>query len=162
MPGDEKAADLWARLRFLAGTWRGTSEGEPGTGTGERAYAFVLRDRFLEARNRVVYPPQDKNPEGEIHEDLGLFSVDRVRKTIVLREFHVEGFVNQYIEQDADGTDLVFVTEAIENIPRGWRARVRIARRGPDGFTESFELAAPDEDFHPYSRSEWRRFAPNP
>jgi hypothetical protein len=161
MPGDEKSVDSWARLRFLVGAWRGTSEGEPGAGTGERTYAFILRDRFLEARNRVVYPPQDKNPKGEIHEDRSLFSVDRARKMVVLREFHVEGFVNQYIEQAGGGEDLLFTTEAIENIPRGWRARVRIARRGPDGFTETFELAPPDEDFHTYSRSEWRR-VPNP
>jgi hypothetical protein len=42
---------------------------------------------------------------------------DRSRKRIILRQFHVEGFVNQYVQAapSADGR-LVFVTESIENI----------------------------------------------
>ena len=70
-----------------------------------------------------VYPQQEKNPKGEVHEDLGLFSYDGKRKKFVLRQFHVEGFVNEYVEQEitADGKTLRFVTERIENIPDGWR-----------------------------------------
>jgi len=71
-----------------------------------------------------VYPQQEKNPKGEVHEDLGL-SYDGKRKKFVLRQFHVEGFVNEYVEQEitADGKTLRFVTERIENIPDGWRGR---------------------------------------
>jgi hypothetical protein len=109
-------------------------------------------------KNRSVYLPQERNPKGEQHEDLGIFSVDRSRKRIVFRQFHVEGFVNQYIEgpQSAEGT-LVFITESIENIPPGWRGRETYKLIGGDEFEEIFELAPPEKPFEVYSRARLKR-----
>jgi len=42
-------------------------QGEPGHGTGERHYEFVLRGKFLRATNKSVYPQQEKNPKWEVH-----------------------------------------------------------------------------------------------
>jgi hypothetical protein len=71
-------------LKFLVGDWRGTVQGEPGRGTGERHYEFVLRGTFLRATNKSVYPQQEKNPKGEVHEDLGLYSYDDKRRKFIL------------------------------------------------------------------------------
>ena len=90
--------DQWARVRFLLGSWEGTQAGRPGTGTVRRQYRLVLRDQFIEAHNTSTYPPQEKNPKGEVHDDIGYISYDRARKRLVLRQFHVEGFVNHYVE----------------------------------------------------------------
>ena len=143
-----------AALTPLIGRWTGTSEGQPGKGMVERTYARALGSRFIRVTNRSTYPPQDKNPKGETHEDEGWFSYDRARKRVVFRQFHVEGFVNQYVE---DATPLVFVTEAIENIPAGWRARETYVIQGPDAFEEVFELAEPGQAFTVYSRSRLTR-----
>ena len=153
------AQDLWAPLKLLEGSWQGTSTGKPGSGTVERSYRFVLRGRFLEVRNKSVYPPQASNPKGETHEDLGFISYDRGRKQFVLRQFHVEGFVNQYVlsETSADGKALVFASEAIENIAPGWRARETWRILSGDEFTETFELAAPGKEFETYSESRLKR-----
>ena len=62
--------------------------------------------------------------------------------------------MNQYVE---DATPLVFVTEAIENIPAGWRARETYVVHGPDAFEEVFELAEPGQAFAIYSRSRLTR-----
>ena len=147
-----------AALDPLIGQWRGTSEGRPGDGTVEREYARILNSRFVHAKNRSIYPPQERNPKGEEHEDLGIFSFDRSRKRIVFRQFHVEGFVNQYVQEppSADGT-LVFVTESIENIPAGWRARETYRFIGPDEFEEVFELSEPGKPFELYSRAKLKR-----
>jgi hypothetical protein len=152
------AADPFARLAFLIGRWEGTSEGQPGKGTVQREYARVLNSRFIHGRNRNVYPVQEKNPKGEIHEDEGWFSFDRARKRLVLRQFHVEGFVTQYVE-DADPAPgrTVFTTEAIENIPPGWRARETYIVHGPDEFEEVFELAQAGKPFELYSRARLTR-----
>ena len=109
-------------------------------------------------KNRSVYPSQERNAKGEQHEDLGIFSVDQSRKQIVFRQFHVEGFVNQYVQgpQPADGT-LVFVTESIENIPSGWRARETYTIISANEFEEVFELAPPDKPFDLYSRARLKR-----
>lgn len=140
------------------GRWQGTSEGQPGKGTLEREYTRVLNSRFVHVKNRSVYPPQERNPKGEQHEDVGIFSADGARKRVVFRQFHVEGFVNEYVQesQAADRT-LVFVTESIENIPSGWRARETYTLIGPDEFEEVFELAPPGKPFELYSRARLKR-----
>ena len=65
-----KPPDRWAPFRGFLGVWEGTSRGQPGDGKLRREYRLVLGDRFIEVRNRSVYPPQEKNPEGEVHEDV--------------------------------------------------------------------------------------------
>ena len=152
-------ASPWEPMRFLVGSWTGAGEGQPGTSTLERQYTFVLNDRFLEVRNKSTYPPQAKNPKGEVHEDRGFMSWDRARRRFVLRQFHVEGFVNQYVSDSvASPVDsLVFTSEAIENIPAGYRARETYRILGPDEFVERFEIAEPDSAFAIYSEARLKR-----
>ena len=95
------AADNLAPLAPLIGRWTGTSEGQPGKGTVERDYERALGSRFIRVRNRSTYPPQEKNPKGEIHEDEGFFSFDRARQRMLFRHFHIEGLVSTYV-QDLD------------------------------------------------------------
>jgi hypothetical protein len=152
-------AAMWAPLNFLVGSWQGAGEGQAGTSQVERSYHFILNGKFLQATNISTYLPQERNPKGEVHEDWGIFSYDTVRKTFVFRQFHIEGFVNQYILEDLapDGGVLAFVTESIENIPTGWRAREIYKVLNPDEFTETFELAAPDKGFEIYSENHFKR-----
>jgi hypothetical protein len=150
--------DALAPVGALVGRWSGTTEGQPGKGTVEREYERILGSRFSQVRNRSTYPPQEKNPKGEIHEDMGVFSFDSARKRIVLRQFHTEGFVNQYLlDPDSASGRLVLTTEAIENIPAGWRARETYVFSGPDQVEEIFELAEPGKDFEVYSRNRLTR-----
>ena len=53
--------------------------------------------------------------------------------------------------------EVVFITETIENVPDGWRARETYLIEGPDEFVERFELAAPGKDFDLYSENRLRR-----
>jgi hypothetical protein len=133
------AGDPLQPLAFLIGRWEGTSEGQPGAAKVQREYARVLNSRFIRGQNQSVYPPQEKNPKGETHEDLGIFSFDTSRRRAILRQFHVEGFVNQYVaDLDPQLGKLVFTSEAIENIPPGWRARESYVVLGPDEFRRGF------------------------
>jgi hypothetical protein len=88
---------LFSPLDFLIGEWRGTGSGEPGTGQYERSYEFILNDKFIYVQNKSVYPPSEQNLDGEVHGDWGFISQDKLRKTFVYRQFHSEGFVNQYV-----------------------------------------------------------------
>ncbi|MGB8959119.1 MAG: heme-binding beta-barrel domain-containing protein [Candidatus Aminicenantales bacterium] len=151
--------DVWAPLRFFVGSWRGGGEGTPGTGTGEETFEFILRGAYLQVRNKAVFDPQAKNPSGEVHEDWGVFSYDKARKTFVLRSFHVEGFVNQYVleSQTADAKTFVFVSESIENIPAGFRARLTYRIIDNDAFEQTFDLAPPGQEFTCYSKGIMKR-----
>ncbi|HMF15907.1 MAG TPA: hypothetical protein VKE98_01815 [Gemmataceae bacterium] len=151
--------DQFALLRPFEGHWRGEGNGQPGQSTVERSYEFVLRGKYLNVRNSSVYAPQAKNPKGEKHEDWGMFSYDANRKKLVLRQFHVEGFVNQYVldRSSDDDKELIFVSETIENIPAGYRARETYRFTDPNTFEETFELAPPGKDFEVYVKTKFTK-----
>jgi hypothetical protein len=161
MPGAQESAlkpDRFAAVRFMVGTWRGEQTGQPGRGTAERTYAFVLNDRFLQETNRSTYPPQDQNKAGEVHHHISMIGYDGGRKRLVFRQFHTEGFVNTYVQQPGgDEKTVVFVTEAIENIPAGYRARETYTVVSRDEFIERFEIAEPGKEFELYSEARLKR-----
>ncbi len=156
-PSPTATPDPWAPIRIMEGEWEGESEGEPGKGTVKRSYSFVLNRKFLNETNVSTYPPQSKNPKGEVHRHLSFFSYDRARKTLVLRQFHQEGFVNQFaMLQTTTPNTVVFESEALENVPKGWKARETYEIVSPDEFIETFEIAS-TAAYEVYSRSRFKR-----
>ncbi|MDO8678600.1 MAG: hypothetical protein Q7R30_08560 [Acidobacteriota bacterium] len=145
-------------LSFFLGRWEGTAEGQPGKGNATREYVSELRSKIIYAKHRGVYPPQPANPKGEVHEDLGIYSFDTAAKRVRFRQFHVEGFVIHYVQEpDTKPGTWIYTSEAIENIPKGYRSRETHLSLGPDEFEEVFELADPGKDFAVYSRTRFKR-----
>lgn len=154
------ASDVWTRLVSLEGEWTGHETGVAGIGKGTRTYERILKDKFLLQRNTSRFDPQPQNPDGDVHEDLGIFSRDGARGRIVLRQFHGEGFINTYVDADSSTADrIVFVTEAIENAPPGWAARLTWTFEDADHFEETFELDS-GSGFEHLLRNEWSRVGP--
>ncbi|MBS4041650.1 MAG: hypothetical protein KGZ81_13765 [Flavobacteriales bacterium] len=154
-----KQDSIWKPMKFFIGQWTGTGESEAGKGEYERVYNFVLGNQFIETKNKTTYPPTDKKPKGEVHEDIGYISYDKGRKKFVLRQFHIESFVNTYILDSIlpDNRTIVFITEQIENIPTGWKARETYKIINDNEFVEIFELAEPNKDFFIYSQTTFKR-----
>ena len=154
-----KLDSLWAPFHWFTGDWSGDSEGQPGKGKYERSYTVILNKKFIEVKNKSSYPPSQQNPKGEVHEDRGFISYDRARKVFVLRQFHIEGFVTQYKLEvmSPDGKTIVFISEGIENIPAGFRAKETYRVIGENEFTETFEMAEPGKEFEVYSKATLRR-----
>ena len=151
--------DALQDVRFLVGRWRGSSEGQAGQGVVTRSYEPVLHARFLHERNKSEYAPQAANPKGEVHEHWSFLGYDKVRQTVVFRQFHVEGFVITYRlapRQDASKV-LVFESEQIENLRGEWKARETYEQLSDREFTETFELAAPGKPFEIYGTTRLRR-----
>ena len=144
--------DGLAELRWLVGEWRGTGQGDPGTSGSERHIDSFLEGKYLRAKGRSVYPRQEKNPKGEIHEELDMWSYDRARSAIVLRQFDTLGFVCTYVQDKAaSATDRwVFNAESLENVPKGWKARYTITRKADDEYHEVLELDPDGKGFQPY------------
>src|SRR5689334_14492888 len=86
---DEARPDPFQPVRFMVGDWTGEAQSEPGKGSVERQYALILGDRFIEERNTSTYESRDGKPP-EVHEHRSIFSYDRTRKTLMLRQFHEE------------------------------------------------------------------------
>lgn len=154
----DPASDPWQPIRFFAGEWKGTAEGEAGAGTVERAYGFILGARYLHERNVSTYPATGGGP-GEVHEHWSLFSYDRAKKALALRQFHEEGFVNRYVLlPDSAGTGrIVFESVEFENFDNRWKARETYEVISPDEFVETFELAPPGKPYGVYSRTHLHR-----
>ncbi len=145
---------IWQPLKVFLGSWTGRGGGEPGIGDYVRSYTFVLNNKYIEIRNKSTYQPSNDHPGGFIHEDWGYFSYDRFRHLFVLRQFHIEGFVNQYTLESIspDGRKLVFISEANENLPPGWSARETYEILSNTQIKETFELAQPDKPFTVHSQ----------
>ena len=156
---EPKATDRLSDVRFLGGRWTGTSDGKAGRGSLSRVYEPILNGRYIHERNRSEYPAPPANPKGEVHEHWSFLSYDKIRQTVVLRQFHVEGFVNTYRLLPRNGTDkrLVFESEQIENLPGDWKARETYEQISQDEFTETFELASPGKAFEVYGKARLSR-----
>jgi hypothetical protein len=155
----EDKSDPWQPVRFFIGHWTGTAEGEAGNGTVDRTYEFILNEHFIQERNTSTYPPQEKNKSGEVHNHISIISYDKQRKTLMLRQFHVEGFVNLYALNQAasNAKRLVFEIERFENFSNEWKARETYDFVSNDEFIETFELAPPGKPFQLYSRNHLKR-----
>lgn len=89
-----------------------------------------------------------------MHEDIGYFSYDNGRKIFALRQFHIEGFVNQF-KLDSISPDkktIVFISESIENIPPGFKAKETYRLLSDNEIEETFEIAEPGKEFSVYSK----------
>jgi len=151
-------SDPLGALERFVGDWQGTADGQAGSGTVTRRYERVLGGRFIRETNTSRYPAQARNPKGEVHEHSGMFSFDKERKALMLRQFHIEGFVNTFRQASEPGAaTLVFESEGFENFSNRWKARESYEFKGDDEFVETFELAAPDQPFKVYSRTELKR-----
>ncbi len=153
-------ADVWAPFRIFVGTWKGAGEGTPGSNSGVQTFAFILRETFLQVQNKTTIAPSAEDPRGQVHEDMGVFSYDKTRQKYVLRQFHVEGFVNQYVLESlpaAAGQPFVFVSESIENLPAGLRARLTYRFLDSDSYEQTFDLAKPGQEFTCYSKGVMKR-----
>lgn len=150
--------DPFAPLERFVGDWQGTATGQAGAGTVTRRYARVMGGRFIQETNTSSYPAQEKSSKGEVHEHLGMFSYDKQRKTLMLRQFHIEGFVNIYRQASESGAEkLVLESEDFENFSKAWKARETYEFTGNDFFVETFELARPGKPYLVYSRTEMKR-----
>src|SRR5215510_14453252 len=160
--GAETRADGLAELAWMAGEWHGVGQGDPGTSGSERLVDWYLEGRYLRAQGRSVYPRQEKNPKGEVHAQLDLWSYDKSRKAIVLRQLDTLGFVCTYVlDKAASARDRwVLVAESLENVPRGWKARYTITRIADDEYHELLELDPDGKGFQPYVTNRFLKITP--
>jgi hypothetical protein len=152
-------SDPWSPVRVFEGKWEGSITGKPGKQFSSREYQFVLHDTFLSQRDHSVYEAKTLDEMPKIREDFGYFSYDTFLKKMVWRQFHSEGFINEYRLESVstDGKFLEFITVRIENLAPGWRAKKSYRVLSADEIEETFSLAPPGKDFDVYTVAHLRR-----
>ena len=159
------AINLTAQHKFqpfepLIGKWKGTGSGSSNnTSAIESSFQFTFNQQYIEVKNQAVFEPTDKYPQGEVHQDWGLISFDKQRKVYVFRQFHVEGFVNQYTLNQEVSTPkkLVFETETIENFVPGGKARWTILINSENVIETIFDLQMPGKEYVNYGKNKLER-----
>lgn len=137
-------------ISFVLGEW----EGE-GTGFGNEkstissSFKLVMTDQYIEVINQSKFEPTDNKPEGELHEDKGFISFDKMRNLIVFRQFNIEGYVNTYLLIDSLSNEntLVFQTEAIENFMPGGKAQWTIKKIDKNQIKTVFDVSFPNQGY---------------
>jgi hypothetical protein len=79
--------------------------------------------------------------------------------SLVLRQFHPEGFVNQYVvnKSESTPTKLVFDSERFENYDNNACARETYELLSADEFIETFELGDPGKPLEVCTRTRFKR-----
>ena len=138
--GAQQAA--WEKLQRMAGVWKGTDDTEQAPRKIEREFEPIVQGKFLLVRTESV-------SARETHADWAIFSFDKPRSKVMMRQFVSEGYVNRFAldEVSEDGDTLVFVTEHCENAPPGFRVRMTYTLQGENEFTQALDLAPSGSDF---------------
>lgn len=159
---NEKKVDVWQPLKFLEGKWEGQGEGMSGVSRVVQEYRFILSKKYIQMKTKSVFKPQEKNPKGEVHEDMGMFSYDQFRKKFILRGFYVEGFVNQYVLDSISSSEktFTFLTESIENAPPGTKAKLIFKIISDEEMEQSFYVAFLGKEFSCFSVNKLKRSNP--
>lgn len=157
-----QAPDPLSQVSALVGDWTGVGRGEPGTSAATRHIARIQNGRFVMAEGRSVYPKQEANKTGETHTSLDVWSYDKARGLIMLRQFDSLGFVSTYAQDKAASRAdrIVLVSESLENVPAGWKARYTYDLLAPDEYREHFELDPDGKGFKTYVLGRYLRDRP--
>jgi len=146
---DNATNDRWGVLTYFVGKWVGEGSGLGGASSVTHRFETVMDGQFIRWTTTSVTKPEEANPEGETHEDIGFISFDELRTRYVLRQFLSEGYVNTYelVSTGDDGRTLTFETVDVEGLPDGWRARMTLAIKGETTFVWHLELGPPEQDY---------------
>lgn len=154
-----RGSERFAELAWLVGEWRGYGEFSNGhTNYIHKSYAYDLAGMFFVERTLSMSPPPEPATEYEIHQDLTMFYRNHQSGALKAQAFYVESFVTAAEVTVADGGDTIVIeSQTVENAPEGMRSRYTITRSGEDGFTGTFELAMPGQDFTCYQSYVFQR-----
>jgi len=149
-----------SRFENLIGRWEGT-----GTGFGNSTsvvtaeYIWILNKQFLEVKHHAEFEPTDQNAEGEVHDDLGIISFNKERNVVVFRQYHNEGYFNEYVLNDSlsSPTQLIFESERIENFVPGGRAQFTINVQGTDKIQTVFDVGFPGREMACFGTNELKK-----
>lgn len=137
------------RFSFLLGSWEGTGSGFSASKSAINSkFEMALNKNFIEVSNHSEFKSAPQQTQGEIHEDWGMISFDKDRKVYVFRQFHNEGYYNQYILCDSLSSEnsLVFESEYIENFVPGGRARFTINKISDNEIETLFDVGFPGKE----------------
>ena len=139
----ESATAAYTALAQFNGKWRGMGEGKWGASSAEKFFAPVLDGKAMCRGGSSVYPVQDRNPQGEIHETHSLITLVGRSSELILTEYDNEGFISRYaldMNSSVAEDSWVFELASGDNLPAKFSARLTLHAPRNDQYVEIFEL----------------------
>lgn len=152
----------YKKFDFLIGKWKGTGSGFGNEKSVIKSeFNFVMEGKYIEVINDSKFEPTAKKPNGEHHIDKGFISYNSTRDLFIFRQFHIEGFVIQYILVDSlsSNSKLVFESEEIENFVPGGKARWVISIVDGNAIETTFDVSMPNKGYQCFGENKLKRIS---
>jgi hypothetical protein len=135
-------------VEWLIGEWYGKTAGRDSQGEIRLSVTYDLEKHVVIFREAISLPSTKTIPA--VNETwMGILSAGLHDSEYILRVFSTTGFTSRY-RVTADNTQINFTPAGGEQPPPGWLFRRILARAGPDGMTETVEVAPPQKPFFDY------------
>lgn len=148
------------KFNLLIGKWEGAGAGfSSSKSTIKSEFNWMMNNTFIVVKNRSEFEPTPQQPKGEIHEDYGIISFDKARKLYVFRQFHIEGFVNQYVLNDSlsNESTLIFESEIIENFVPGGKAKFTVNIKNESEIETVFDVGFPGGEMSCFGQNQLKK-----
>jgi hypothetical protein len=144
----------FAPLLFLAGTWKGTGSGDPGSGEGGSTFTFDLDSRIMVRKSWAVLAPKNGEKGGARHEDLMITYLEPTDSRLHAVYFDNEGHVIRYDVVAGKPNTVAFESESSQPGPR-YRLDYDLNQSGE--LTISFSIAPVGQPFKVYTKGTARK-----
>lgn len=139
-------------MNFLLGKWEDYRTGRARIGQGFKTCTFIRESNYIYSNNKSIIDPQDRNPEGEIHGDWGIISNDSFVNKFTMCDCYSLGYINsnvlEYIPENPAKYE--FNSDNLENVPEGWKARIKLEKIDEDTFEETLDPSQTGRDYVTY------------
>lgn len=159
---ESPAMTRWSQLRFLLGEWRGSIQGDQGTGSITRSFRLILSGEFMQERSTYNFPPQPLHPNGSVTTVASFLALDQAHALRLYRQDEQEQRNGVFLFSKAlsQPAKLVFEMEHPSGPPVSWKARETWEVISPNAFVEIVEVAQDGKIFTVQSRIQFNRRQP--
>ena len=138
----------FSSLAWILGDWSGQTLRHSPQGEVHLSISYGLDERVIIFREEISLAATREAPAVK-ESSIGLLSADPSGNSFLLQLYSSTGFITRYRVSVA-GSEIDFSPVGGLQPPPGWLSRRILERSDVDGFTETVQLAPPQEAFFDY------------
>ena len=149
----------FSSLAWILGDWSGQTVKHSPQGEVHLSVSYGLDQRVMILREEISLAATREAPAVK-ESSIGFISADSSGNSFLLQLYSSTGFITRYRVSVA-GQEIDFNPVGGLQPPPGWLSRRMLERSDVDGFTETVQLAPPQEPFFDYYTAALTRVTPS-
>lgn len=149
----------YSSLVWMLGDWSGQTVGHSPSGKVHLTISYGLDQRVLIFKEEISLAASDQAPAVK-ESSLGILSAEPSGNSFLLQVYSSTGFITRY-RVTVSGPEVDFNPVGGLQAPPGWLSRRVVQRSDVDGFTETVQMAPPQENFFDYYTVALTRVTPS-